>query len=516
KSVKRYFAYTRVSTDKQGERGVSLHEQKEIIQRYATHKGLNILRWFEERETASKIGRPMFNEMLTLLKSGAAAGVIIHKVDRGARNFRDWAEIGELVEAGLEVHFATESLDLNTLGGMLSADLQAVMSVHYSRNLREEVKKGYYGRLKQGLCPRPAPLGYLNNGEGQPKTIDPVQGPIVREAFELYATGRYSLIQLSEALYRKGLRTRPTRKKAGGKKVNRTSLAAILSNPFYIGVLYVKKGDRTFAGGHEPLISRNLFEKVQKALTGRTQRKIQKHRFQFSRFITCGVCGRSLVGEIQKGNIYYRCHSRHANLTEEYVQAELLRCFQKLRLSTEEESLVDLMLAEIKSTWQEHLKQALQSEQLRLASVRSKIERLTDAYIDGMIDKADLEKKKTTLTLECREIESKLAELRSGGGGGAGKLDKIVELLKTAYSLYKNANYDEKRELANLVMSNLRASHKALEFTLRFPFSEMANRDGGQSGCPLRAGGRDFWWKLIGDLVDFVQKGEASDTPLCA
>lgn len=468
-------------------------------------------------ETASKVGRPVFNQMLALLKKGEAAGVIIHKVDRGARNFRDWAEIGELVDAGLEVHFATESLDLNTLGGMLSADLQAVMSVHYSRNLREEVKKGYYGRLKQGLCPRPAPLGYLNNGEGQPKTVDPVQGPMVREAFELYATGRYSLIQLANALYGRGLRTRQTRKKAGGKKVNRTSLAAILSNPFYIGVLFVKKGCRTFPGVHEPLISKSLFDKVQHMLAGKMQRKIQKHRFQFSRLITCSFCGRSLVGEVHDGIVYYRCHTKHIKtiLREQYVQDQILRCFQRLRLSNEEDSLIDLMLAELKADWQEHLTAAVQAQELMLTSVRSKMERLTDAYLDGMVEKSELEKKKTALTLECREIESRLAELRSGGDSTTGKLDKIVEVVKTAYLLYESANHDEKREMVNLVMSKCFAFHKTLDLMLRFPFSEMAKRDSGQSGCPVRPGGRKFWRKLIGDIVASVQKGEARDALFC-
>lgn len=174
---KTYFAYIRVSTPRQGERGVSLPEQKDAIDRYARGKRLEISRWFEGRETASKVGRPVFNEMLRLLRAGEADGIIIHKIDRSARNLKDWAEIGQLVEAGIEVHFATESLDLTSPGGMLSADVQAVISTYYSRNLREEVKKGFYGRLKQGFYPMPAPLGYLDSGAGKAKTLDPQRAP---------------------------------------------------------------------------------------------------------------------------------------------------------------------------------------------------------------------------------------------------------------------------------------------------------------------------------------------------
>lgn len=513
--MKRYFAYTRVSTDKQGERGVSLDEQKEIIKRYAFHKGLNISTWFEETETASKVGRPIFNQVLSLLKKGGAAGVVIHKVDRGARNFRDWAEIGELRNIGVEVHFATESLDLNTLSGMLSADLQAVMSVHYSRNLSEEVKKGYYGRLRQGLCPRPAPLGYINNGDGKVKTIDPLQGPIVKEAFELYATGRYSLIQLTEELYKRGLRTRPTRKQPGGERVGRTSVAAMLSNPFYIGVLHVKKENRTFAGVHEPLISKYLFERVQDALTGKAQRKTRIHRFPFSRLITCGICGRSLVGETQKGHVYYRCHSGHAILKEESVDEKFSECFQRLRLSSEDDSLVDLALAEIKDHWQEMIRASRQSEELRLTATRTKLERVTDAFIDGLLDKSVFEQKKTALTLECREIDKRIADIESGDLSSYAKVTKVVELVKAAYPLYEFGNPDEKLRLIKSVMSNRLATHKSFDISLRFPFSRIAERNGGQSGCPSRTGGRTFWQKLIGEIMTSTKSESADGSFLC-
>ena len=133
-----------------------------------------IVRWFEERETAAKKGRPVWNEMLKLLRQGKAHGVLIHKIDRSARNLKDWADLGDCIDDGIEVHFANEGLDLNSRGGRLSADIQAVVAADYIRNLREEAKKGIYGRLKQGFYPSRAPIGYLDNGAAKPKTIDPV------------------------------------------------------------------------------------------------------------------------------------------------------------------------------------------------------------------------------------------------------------------------------------------------------------------------------------------------------
>src|SRR5262249_16284240 len=167
----------------QGEKGVSLQEQHDAIERYAQRNGLKISEWFEERETAAKRGRPIFNKMLKLLNRGKSDGVIIHKIDRSARNLKDWADLGELIDQGIEVHFANESLDLHSRGGRLSADIQAVVASDYIRNLREETRKGFYGRLKQGIYPLPAPLGYLDMGKGKPKELDPTKAPLGQKGF---------------------------------------------------------------------------------------------------------------------------------------------------------------------------------------------------------------------------------------------------------------------------------------------------------------------------------------------
>src|ERR1700726_2610723 len=158
----RYFAYVRVSTVRQGERGSSLIEQKSAIAAYAARHDLAIVGWFEEMETAAKHGRREFTRMLAALKSGNAAGLIVHKIDRSARNLRDWADLGDLIDRGVDIRFVSDNFDLLSRGGRLSADIQAVVAADYIRNLRDEVKKGFYGRLKQGVYPLGAPVGYLD------------------------------------------------------------------------------------------------------------------------------------------------------------------------------------------------------------------------------------------------------------------------------------------------------------------------------------------------------------------
>lgn len=243
-----YFGYIRVSTARQGQHGVSLQEQREAISRHAQRGNLDVTQWFEEQETAAKRGRPVFGRMLKELKKGRARGVIIHKIDRSARNLKDWADLGELIDQGVEVLFANESLDLSSRGGRLSADIQAVVASDYIRNLREETKKGFYGRLKQGLLPMPAPVGYINIGGGKPKELDPKAAPLVKQVFDLYSTARFNFPQLLAEAERIGLRGR------SGKVITKNGLSQLLNNRFYMGLIHIRRTGQTFSGAHEPLI----------------------------------------------------------------------------------------------------------------------------------------------------------------------------------------------------------------------------------------------------------------------
>jgi site-specific DNA recombinase len=187
-SKDRFLSYLRVSTPKQGE-GVSLLTQREMIASFAARKHLLVTGWYEEKETAAKRGRPVFREILALLRQRKADGLIVYKVDRSARNLKDWADLGELIDQGIPVYFASDDLDMSSRSGRLAADIQAVVAADFIRNLREEAKRGIRKRLEQGLRPNGAPIGYLNKGKGTPKEIDPEKGPLVRLAFTWYATG---------------------------------------------------------------------------------------------------------------------------------------------------------------------------------------------------------------------------------------------------------------------------------------------------------------------------------------
>ena len=116
--MKTCFGYIRVSTARQGD-GASLEAQKDAIKAFASQNNLTVIKWFEEQETASKTGRPIFDTMLRSLRNGAADGVIIHKIDRSSRNYSDWARLDEISRLGIKIFFAADSLDFDSRGGRL-------------------------------------------------------------------------------------------------------------------------------------------------------------------------------------------------------------------------------------------------------------------------------------------------------------------------------------------------------------------------------------------------------------
>jgi site-specific DNA recombinase len=378
------------------------------------------------------------------------------------------------------VHFAHESLDLASRGGRLSADIQAVVAADYIRNLRQEVKKGFYGRLKQGFFPLPAPRGYLDQGKAKPKLIDPVVGPLVREAFALYATGAYSHQSLQDEMYRRGLRGKT------GKRLSNDAISHMLHNPFYVGLIRIERTGEVFQGVHEPLVRQATFDRVQAMMKGRVFARPTKHDPLFRRMIRCATCGYAVIGETQKGHVYYRCHKptcHGTSIRETDVTAGVAEFFDLLRLSTEDlGDLRDLVKA---SQANGAAVQAVHRDEIKrlIAQCDGRMTRLTDVFLDQNIDKETFEARKTALLKERRSLNDQL-DAPAEDSDGADLLKKL-ELAQTANIQDETPFIEEYRERVKSVTSNLVLRGKCLEITPRFPFGELASfriNENGASG----------------------------------
>jgi site-specific DNA recombinase len=456
--MKPCFGYIRVSTQKQGE-GVSLEAQKDAINSFASRNNLSVIEWFEEKETAAKSGRPVFTRMLKLLERGKATGLIIHKIDRSARNLKDWAIIGELSDRGIGVHFATESLDFRSRGGRLTADIQAVIAADYIRNLREETKKGIDGRLKQGLYPFPAPVGYLNNGGGKPKSPCPIKAPLIRELFKLYVSGTHSIRSLQVEAKRRDLTN------VFGGKITKHGIETILRNPFYCGMIEVRRTGALYQGVHAPIIDLRTFRYVQDLKAGRTRKKVTKHNHLYRGLVRCGLCTRTLSPELQKGRVYYRCHTSDCPTTtvrEDVLEAHVAAQLTRYSLDpAEAEDLQQELLEWINGP---ERAEAIKSLDLRIDQAKQRLNRLTDLLIDETISKQDFDARKRSLALEIAQLEEERREAEKNTIDND-DVRKFFELATSLCLLYVSGNYAEKRSLVENCFSNreLRSENLVLE-----------------------------------------------------
>lgn len=466
------FAYVRVSMTRQGEKGVSLAEQSDAIRRFAERHNLTIVRWFEEQQTAAKRGRPKFSEMVRLLGRGSAQGVVIHKIDRSARNLRDWADLGELIDAGVKVYFANENLDLASRGGRLTADIQAVVAADFVRNNREEVKKGLSGRLKQGLWPFGAPLGYLDRGKGKEKMIDPKKAPLVREAFELFATGRYTIETLLAEMTLRGLRNR------NGRALSKDGLWLMLRNSFYMGVMRIRRTGQRYPGVHRPLVAVSVFERVQAVLDGRSFTHLEKHDFVFRRLFQCATCGRSLTGSLQKGRVYYRCHTRAclgASIREDAIDARVRASLRCITLGTELRAFLHAGLRRRKDATADTIGSHRRSLDAELARVDARLSRLTDMLLDEAIDRDLFHSRKTELLLQRAQIHERIERCDSDGIRLAQRAGEKLQLADSAILLYEIATPDEKRRLLDKITCNRFGTGRNVEISLVPPFGAIAD-----------------------------------------
>jgi hypothetical protein len=389
-------------------------------------------------------------------------------------------KVEELLDRGVDVHFAHEGLDLRTPAGRFAAEMQAVSAAHYSRNLSDEATKGFYGRLKQGVYPGPAPLGYANQGAGRPKAFDEAVAPLVRMAFELYATGKFSVRTLADEMRQRGLRKRT------GRPLRLGEMAQLLRNPFYIGIMRIKRTGETFDGKHPALISTGLFRRVQALLDGRKVRPVRQHTFVFQQRLRCG-CGRLLVGERQKGHIYYRCHrfGCHECVREEVVDDAWRQLMDRLVFAADEENTIrDAVKAELGASSQ-RVADVYKALNLRRVQVEVRLQRATDALIEGLLERQDFAARKKTLLMERRAVDEELSRLEEDEDSET-SFWGMFELANNAAQLYETANLEERQELLDAVCSNLEVRSKRPMFTLVPFFQAVVDRTKPPNGAPFQ------------------------------
>ena len=468
----RYFLYARKSTDTEDKQVLSIEAQLSELRALARRDGLEVVEEFVEKRSAKTPGRPVFEEMMRRVERGEAQGILCWKIDRLSRNPVDSGRVSWLLQEATIAKIITHERVYLPHDNVLLMSVEFGMANQYVRDLSANVTRGLRAKARRGVYPSIAPLGYRNDVRTRSIIVDKKKAPIIRAAFELYAEGKSRYDDIARFLFERDIMTGATRgwTKGGGKPLKREQIAFLLSNPFYAGRF--RYAGEMYDGTHTPLISRELFEKVQKVLRERSNknRPPENNPQAYCGLLACGECGCSITAEVktktqQNGNthryVYYRCTKKRGAcsamyMREEALDAELSALLALFHLPPEWAAEMERMAekdAHDASTSAEASIRALRAD---IAVCDGKIARLTDLFVEQDIDRAEYLARKRSLADERRALEDKVLKFECDAAHWLAPLRQWIQDAQTMGEIAKSEDLPlKKSSLQKIFGSNL-------------------------------------------------------------
>jgi len=318
---------------------MSIDSQLKEMAELAHREGITIVEIKQESHSAKMSGqRPVFMEMLEELRNDKYNGILTWAPDRLSRNAGDLGALVDLMDAKKLTKIKTHSQEFsNNPNEKFLLMILCSQAKLENDNRAINVKRGIRAKCEMGWRPCMPPLGYFTRaatGKERDIIVDEERAPYIRQMFEMSAGGK-SGRHIQRWLEESNVRTR------GNKRIPLSMIYRILKNPYYYGEFEYPKGSgQWYKGNHEPLVTKELFDKVQKALVVPIKPKWGSKEFPYKQFLKCYTCGSSIVGEekfrkLKNGGIrrhvYYHC-SRQVDYTckelfvyESTIVEELIR-----------------------------------------------------------------------------------------------------------------------------------------------------------------------------------------------
>ena len=344
----KYCLYARKSTESEERQILSIDSQVKEMLQIAEREGLEIVDIRRESHSAKDSGqRPVFQEIIRDIRSGRYTGIMTWAPDRLSRNAGDLGSLVDLIDQKL-------LLEIKTYGQVFKnspSDKFLLMILCSQAKLENDnksvnVKRGLRTRCEMGLWPAPAPTGYLNEKRIDRKghvMVDPERGPIIRQMFEKVAYEKWS----GRKIYHWLKFDMNLRSATSNKPLTLSNIYRLLQTSFFYGSFEYPMGSGNwYTGKHEPLITRELFEKAREQLV-RSEIKHENKQFAFSRRITCDLCGSGIIADekwkkLANGGmahyIYYGCNRskdikcKCGYMREEEIIKQLVEIIDKLEV----------------------------------------------------------------------------------------------------------------------------------------------------------------------------------------
>ncbi|MFZ5982483.1 MAG: recombinase family protein [Patescibacteria group bacterium] len=481
----KYFLYARKSSESEDRQMASIESQISELKNLAQQNNLKIVRIFKEEKSAKAPGREVFNEMIEKLKKGEADGIVCWKLNRLSRNPTDSGIISQLLQDEVVKHIFTFGRSYYPEDNVLVMAVEQGMANQFIRDLSIDTKRGLRAKAERGWYPTFTTLGYMHNPlkkKGEKEIIkDPERFDVMRKVFDLMLTGKYPPCKVIEIANEKwGLRTK------AGRKVARSTIYRILTDPFYYGEFeYPKESGNWYKGKHEPIITKSEFYRIQEILGNGMRPRPQTQYFPFTGMIRCGECGAMITAENKtkrqkNGNIhhytYYHCTKRkdpncsQKNLRQESLEEQIVDVLEAIRIPTEfKKWALDVLREENKREFSDK-KKMLESQQKAYNVCIKKIDTLIDMRANGEITEEEFSQKRLGLLGEKERLHELLNDSDGQMSNWIEKAETLLDYSQNAKDKFLNGTQEEKKNVLSALGSNLTLKDGKLLIAMENPF----------------------------------------------
>jgi DNA invertase Pin-like site-specific DNA recombinase len=522
--IMRVVAYCRYSSEAQRD-GFSIEAQIRAIEEYCEkNEHILIAKYIDEARSATTDQREQFQAMINDSGKGRWDAIVVHKLDRFARNRYDSAVYKKrLKDNGVRILSVTEHLDDSPESAILESVLEG-MAEYYSRNLSRETKKGKREAARQGRYTGGGiPMGY-DIDEDNRFVINPKEAKIIKDLFDKIAGGM-SLYQTAKYAVKKGYRNK------NGNFINIYFIRHMLRNPIYAGRLVYGKKPHTGEGEFyvdnacEPIVDPDLFwteyHKAMSRNTGPVPKKKSNTDYILTGFAYCGYCGTGLRGhsktykqQDKKGNPryhyeQYRCprvvtSKRHfepghpGRCQLNYMDREILE--QKVI-----EDVVNLVEGK-NETWNKVATELMEKTQKRIDEATKKIEyndkeidrlvyrteNLLNAFLDGEFTKEEFHDKNAEFSEQINEMSAENDRLqRYVASLDIGAIKKSLNTFNS--NMIKDASAAGRRKLLSGLVERIIVTNEEIKIVYKVdiePFAGLVS-NGGAEGIHIPLNSND-------------------------
>ena len=439
---------------------LSLSTQLRACEEYCQRQGFEILaRFREEGESAKTADRAELQELLQYcrLHKGNVQFVVVFNLTRFAREKYDhFALRAHLKSLGISLRSATEPIDDTSTGKLMEGVLAAF--AQFDNDTRSDrTRAGMRAALELGRWTFVAPLGYVNAPRAVGKSLipDPERAPLVRRAFQDFATGRFRKEEIRNTVTALGLRTRR------GMPLLLQSFDRMLRNRVYVGQIDVPDYAVSTRGDFEPLVSEKVFYRVQAILDGRLEVTAPRQRnhpdFPLRGFVRCGACGKPLTASWSTGRSeyfpYYHCRGRCRAVNIRKTRLEDLFVDELARLQPSP-GYMRLVKDRVLHAWGDlkaDAKQRIAEVERKQKVIQQKLDRLDEAFLyERAIDIETYDRQRDRLreALTLAQMDRHATEVEELDVEGI--LAFAERVLPSASNLWVQASLNQKQRLQQL------------------------------------------------------------------